>query len=128
MMKTIREIMQSETIAVRPEDSVQHALELLIEHSISGLPVTDAADRIVGVVSERDVLKLFYEPEARTVAAVMTKDPVSISVDSPLVEVFDCLMANDFRRVLIHDGAKLVGLVSRADLMPTILEALIERV
>ena len=127
-MKTIREIMQSETIAVRPEDSVHRVLELLIEHSISGLPVTNADDHIVGVISERDVLKLFYEPEAHSVAAVMTSDPITIGVDSPLVDVFDCLMANDFRRVLIHDENKLVGLVSRADLMPTILEALIERV
>jgi CBS domain-containing protein len=127
-MKAIREIMQCETIVVRPDDSVHRALELLIEHSISGLPVTDADDRIVGVISERDLLKLFYQPEAHTVSAVMTRDPVTISVDSPLVDVFDCLMANDFRRVLIHDENKLVGLVSRADLMPTILEALIERV
>ena len=127
-MTTIREIMQSEPIVVQPQDSVHHALELLIENSISGLPVTDANDCIVGVVSERDVLKLFYEPEALTVGAVMTKNPIAISVDSPLVEVFDCLMANDFRRVLIHDQQKLVGLISRADLMPTILEALIERV
>ena len=127
-MKTIREIMQSETIVVQPEDSVHRALELLIEHDISGLPVTNADKRIVGVISERDVLKLFYEPEAHTVSAVMTKNPITISVDSPLVEVFDCLMAHDFRRVLIHDQHKLVGLISRADLMPTILEALIERV
>jgi CBS domain-containing protein len=127
-MKTIREIMQSDTVVVQPEDSVHHALGLLIEHSISGLPVTNADNRIVGIISERDVLKLFYEPEAHTVSAVMTKNPITISVDSPLVEVFDCLMANDFRRVLIHDQHKLVGLISRADLMPTILEALIERV
>jgi len=126
-MKSIREIMQSETIVVRPEDSVHRALELLIEHRISGLPVTDADNRIVGVVSERDLLKLFYESEAHTVSAVMTKKPITISVDSPLVEVFDCLMAHDFRRVLIHDRHKLVGLISRADLMPAILEALIER-
>ncbi len=126
-MTTIREIMQSETIVVQPEDSVHHALELLIEHNISGLPVTDASGRIVGVLSEKDVLKVFYEPEADTVSAVMTKDPTTISVDAPLVEVFDCLMANDFRRVLIHDQQRLVGLVSRSDLMPPILQALIDR-
>ena len=127
-MKTIREIMQSEIIVVQPGDSVRHALEKLIEHSISGLPVTDADNRIVGIISERDVLRLFYEAEAHTVSAVMTKDPITISVDSPLVDVFDCLMAHDFRRVLIHEQHKLVGLISRADLMPTILEILIERV
>ncbi|MBW2384823.1 MAG: CBS domain-containing protein [Deltaproteobacteria bacterium] len=127
-MKTIREVMQPEPIVVHPDDSVHHALELLIEYDICGLPVVDSDGCIVGVLSEKDVLKLFYEPEAHTVDAVMTKDPTTISVDSPLVEVFDCLMANDFRRVLIHDQHKLVGLISRADLMPPILNALLDRV
>jgi CBS domain-containing protein len=127
-MKSIREIMQRQLITVRAGDSVHHALELLIANEISGLPVTDGDDRIVGVISERDLLKVFYEPAANTVSAVMTKDPVAISVEAPLVEVFDCLMANDFRRVLIHDQQRLVGLISRADLMPTILDSLIERV
>lgn len=127
-MKTIQDVMQSAPIVVRPEDSVRQALELLIGNDISGLPVTDDSGRIVGILSEKDVLKLFYEPDARTVESVMTRDPVKVSVDSPLVDVVDCLMANDFRRVLIHEGDKLVGLVSRADLMPAILDALVERV
>jgi CBS domain-containing protein len=74
------------------------------------------------------VLKLFYESDAKTVDSVMTRNPTVIDVDAHLVEVFDCLMANDFRRVLIHDRQKLVGLISRADLMPSILAALAERV
>ena len=76
---------------------------------------------------ERDVLKLFDELDVDTVSDRMTRDPVAICVDSPLVDVFDCLMANDFRRVLIHDQHKLVGLISRADLMPAILDSLIDR-
>jgi len=127
-MKTIQEVMRPAPIAVRPEDSVRQALELLIRYEISGLPVTDDGGRIVGILSEKDVLKLFYEPEARTVESVMTRDPTRVSVDSPLVDVVDFLMANDFRRVLIHDDDKLVGLVSRADLMPAILDALVDRV
>jgi len=127
-MKTIRDVMQSETIVVHPEDSVHHALELLIEYDISGMPVIDSDGRIVGVLSEKDVLKLFYEPDSTSVGSVMTKDPITIAVDAPLVEVFDTLMANDFRRVLIHERHKLVGLISRADLMPTIMDALLERV
>ncbi len=72
-------------------------------------------------------MKVFYEPESRSVGSIMTREPVTIAVDAPLVEVFDCLMEHDFRRVLIHQEGKLVGLVSRADLMPAILEALVER-
>jgi len=126
-MTTIREIMQSEPITVYPESPVQLALELLIDHGISGLPVVDADDKIVGVLSEKDLLKVFYENHTETVEAVMTRDPMTVSVDAPLVDVFDCLMACDFRRVLVHEHGKLVGLISRADLMPTILEALLER-
>ena len=126
-MTTIREIMQSEPITVLPESPLQLALEMLIEYGISGLPVVDADDKIVGVLSEKDLLKVFYENHTKTVEDVMTRDPITISVDAPLVDVFDCLMAYDFRRVLVHEHGKLVGLISRADLMPTILEALLER-
>lgn len=126
-MVTIREIMQARPIVVRPESLLHEALELLIENNISGLPVVDEDGAIVGVLSEKDLLQVFWEKDARTVEAVMTRDPVMVSVDAPLVEVLDCLMVNDSRRVLIHEDKKLVGLVSRADLMPTILEALLAR-
>lgn len=126
-MKTARDIMQSDLIRVRRDESLRRALTLLIDNDISGLPVVDGEGRLVGVLSEKDVLKIFYEPSADSVEAVMTKDPTSLSIDTPLVEVIDCLMANDFRRVFVLDRGKLVGLVSRADLMPTILSALLER-
>jgi CBS domain-containing protein len=126
-MATIREIMQTESITVRPDSPVTLALQLLIDHGISGLPVVDADERIVGVLSEKDLLKVFYEKDVETVAGVMTSNPITVPVDAPLVDVFDCLMANDFRRVLVHEQGRLVGLVSRADLMPTILAALLER-
>jgi CBS domain-containing protein len=126
-MKTIREVMQSPLIVIRRDQSLHRALELLIENNISGLPVVDNEGELVGVVSEKDLLKIFYEPDAHSVESVMTRSPISISVDAELVEVVDCLMASDFRRVFIHDGTKLVGLVSRADLMPSILKALVER-
>ncbi len=106
---------------------MREALELLIEHEISGLPVVDPDGRIVGVLTEKDLLKLFSEPRARTVGSVMTRIPMTIDVDEPLVEVLDCLMTYDFRRVLIQEQGKLVGVVSRADLMPAILSMLVER-
>ena len=126
-MKTIRDLMQPDPIGIRAEESIHHALELLVENRISGLPVVDATGRLVGVLTEKDLLKVFHEPDAHTVESLMSRDPVSISVSSPLVDVVDSLMANDFRRVFIHDGYKLVGLISRSDLMPAILEGLLAR-
>lgn len=126
-MKSIRDVMTTNVIAVRPECSVRAALELLLKHSITGLPVVDGDRRIVGVLSEKDVLKAFYE-DAPDVGALMTKDPETLSVDAALVDVFDVLMANSFRRILIHEKGKLVGLISRSDLMPVVLEALLDRI
>jgi CBS domain-containing protein len=126
-MKTISDIMQPRPIVIRRDGSLHRTLELLIENKISGLPVVDDKGQLVGVLSEKDLLKIFSEVGSHSVESIMTRDPVSISVDAPLIDVVDCLMSNDFRRVFIHDQQKLVGLVSRADLMPAILEALIER-
>ena len=126
-MKTIRDVMRADPFTVHPDTTLHTAVKKLIEHDISGLPVVDDTGTIVGVLSDKDLMKAFYEPDVDTVENVMTHDPVMISVDAPLVDVFDCLMANDFRRVLIHRERKLLGLVSRADLMPPILEVLLDR-
>jgi CBS domain-containing protein len=127
MRKTIRDVMQDRPITVKPEMPLHTAVELLIEHNISGLPVVDDEGLIVGVLADRDLVSVFYKPEADTVESVMTRNPETISVDAPLVDVFDYLMSNDFRRVLIHDRKKLVGLVSRADIMPPLLDVLLDR-
>ncbi len=126
-MKTIRDVMQPDPIQVRSDQTLRQALELLIENGVSGLPVVDEAGRLVGVLSEKDLLKIFYETGASTVESLMSPNPVSFPVDGELVDVVDSLMANDFRRVFVHEGDKLVGLISRADLMPAILNALLER-
>ena len=120
-MKTIRDIMTPDPITIGPDRSLAEAIEMLVEYEISGLPVVAEDDKIVGVLSERDLLKTFQRPDARTVGDLMTADVVSISVDAPLVEVVDIIMSNDFRRVLIHDHGRIAGVVSRADLMPVIL-------
>lgn len=126
-MKSIRDIMEDRPIVVQPHTPLHEALELLTKHEISGVPVVDADGGIVGILSEKDVLKLFWENHASRVEDVMTRAPTTFSVDAPLLDVVDCLMTHDFRRVLVHDQGKLVGLVSRADLMPAVIEILRER-
>jgi len=126
-MKTIRDVMNDQPISVGPDASLHEAIELLVQHNISGLAVVEPDGTILGVFGDRDLLKVFYEPEAHSIRSVMKRDPETFSVDAPLVDVFDYLMSEDFRRVLIHEDNKLVGLVSRADLMPAILDVLLDK-
>lgn len=119
---TIRDVMTADVRTLREATPVEDALDLLITHHISGAPVVDDRGRLVGVITEADLLKLFWEHQARTVGEVMTRNPESFHVDAPLSEVVDCLMTHHFRRVLIRDQDNVcVGLISRSDLMPSIL-------
>jgi CBS domain-containing protein len=124
----ICDTMQKGPIAIRPESPLNRAVALMIEHGISGLPVVDAEGRIVGALNESDLLKILYEPHATNVASVMTRDPAVVSVRAPLVDLVDQLMASDFRRVLVQEDGKLVGIVTRSQLLPAILERLEEKV
>jgi CBS domain-containing protein len=118
---TIRDVMQSQLVTVRPESLLGPAVTVMIEQQVSSLPVVDAEGRIVGALNQKDLLKVFYELDATTVASVMTTDPIVVSIRAPLIDVVDQLMSTNFRRVLIHDGGRLVGVVVRTHLMPAVL-------
>lgn len=118
---TVRDVMQTQLSTVRPESPLGPAVTMMIEMEVSSLPVVDAEDRVVGALNQKDLLKVFYHLDATTVASVMTTDPIVMSIGSPLIDVVDQLMSSDFRRVLIHEEGRLVGVVVRTHLMPVVL-------
>jgi CBS domain-containing protein len=123
---TIRDIMQTNLSTIRPESPLGPAVTMMIEKEVSSLPVVDALGRVVGALNQKDVLKVFYNPDATTVGSVMTTDPIVMSIGAPLIDVIDELMSSDFRRVLIHEDDRLVGVVVRTHLLPVVLLAIEE--
>ena len=117
----IRDVMQTQLSTVRPESLLGPAVTMMIELQISSLPVVDAEGRVVGALNQKDLLKVFYEVDAATVASVMTTDPIVMSIGAPLIDVVDQLMSSDFRRVLIQEDGRLVGVIVRTHLMPSVL-------
>lgn len=124
---TIRDLMERDLATVRPESSVGEAVRLMIAHEISSIPVVDEGERIAGALNQGDLMQVFYEPDVRCVADVMTRDPIVLSIDAPFVDVIDQLMASNFRRVLIHEDRRLVGVITRSHVMPALLAVLEER-
>jgi len=126
---TAQSVMRTDLVTVQHDTPVKDAVAQLRHHRISGLPVVDAEGRLVGIVTEKDVMRLLYEEAGslHTVGDLMTPNVRAFHPDDPLGAVCDCLMANHFRRVPIVQDGKLVGLISRADLMDTILEIVAER-
>jgi len=121
---SIRDYMTRDPIRVRFDTPLQGALWLLIKEDLSALPVVDETGAIVGLLNERHVLLAVGNPEGTTIPTIMDTDPVTIEIDEPIVEIVDRLMAINVRQVLVLEDSTLVGVVTRADLMPAILEML----
>ena len=111
---TATDVMTREPIVIRPDASVHEAAELLSEHRISGAPVVGDDGKIVGIVSEYDLIAR----SGTLVREVMTRDVVSVSDSAPIDRVRAILVTQRLKRVPVVDAAgRLVGLISRADLV-----------
>ena len=119
-----KNIMTTDVISVKKNTPIGDAVDLLVENNVTGLPVVDDDMNLVGIISEKDMLSLLSEPEssAGKVEDYMTKDAVSFEQGEDLIAICECLVNNNFRRVPIVDDGRLVGIVSRRDIIKYILE------
>jgi CBS domain-containing protein len=136
------DVMVRDVVTVRPDDTVAEAVRRLAEHDVSALPVVDIDDNVVGVISEADLLHReeigtekhrswwleamtpastlageFAKSHGRRVEEVMSTDVVSAAEDTPLGEIATILERYRIKRVPILRGGKLVGIVSRSNLI-----------
>ena len=109
----VSEIMTTDVITVREEAAVEDAARLLARHRISGLPVVNRSGALTGVVTEYDLLV----KQGATVAEIMTRGVISVSPETDAEEVAHLLANRRVRRVPVLDGGRLVGIVSRSDLV-----------
>jgi len=124
MLKAI-DIMTTSVISIKKDVPIYDALELMLDNKISGIPVVDDDMFLIGILSERDVLRLFYESqdgEGLTVDEFMTQPAVHFDEQESLLDICDCLCDNYFRRVPVTSKGKLVGIVSRVDIIKDILK------
>jgi len=145
----VRDVMTSDPITVTPDATVTEAAHLIVDNHIGALPVIEEG-KLIGIVTEGDLIlqdvKLEYptyihllggmiqyppatakfESElkkavAANVRAVMTEDPTTISVDATVEDAATMLVERDVSRLPVMDGEKLVGVVSKSDIVRSLL-------
>lgn len=124
-MLKAKDIMTENVVSVKKDTPIYEALELLAKYNITGIPVVREDMILVGVLSEKDVLRLFYAHEGEeegTVNDFMTQPAVHFDKDESLLDICDCLTNNYFRRVPVTSEGKLVGIISRKDVINYILQ------
>jgi CBS domain-containing protein len=107
------DVMTTRVITVTENQTKQQAARLLADHRISGLPVVNDAHTVVGVVTEYDVIS----KEGQTVGEIMTRGVISVTPDTDLEDVGHILVHERIKRLPVLDSGRLVGIVSRADLV-----------
>lgn len=141
MMK-VADVMVKEVLSVGPEASVREVASIMLERHISGMPVVDGGGRVLGIVSEGDLirrpeietdrvkagwLRLFLSDEQRArdfvkshgrkVGEVMTKPAISVAPDTQLAEAVQLMTRHRVKRLPVVEHGKLAGLVTRTDLL-----------
>jgi CBS domain-containing protein len=122
---TAEQIMTPDVITIAPDASIHDAIELLLACRISGLPVVDRGGVLVGILSEYALLALAYDQSVthQTVAQHMTREVISVDASTPANRVADQLIVNRVHRLPVIRNGKLVGLISRSDVLRALYRA-----
>ena len=141
------QIMTSEVITVGADANVVEAIKMMIDNQVSGLPVVDPAGHLIGIISQGDFIRRaeigtqrkrarwltfltgprqaaldFSREHGRKVADIMTANPVTITEDAPLEQIVQIMESRNVKRVPVMRGDRLVGMVTRADFLPALVE------
>jgi CBS domain-containing protein len=124
-MLTARDIMTERVVTIGPTCTIQEAIELLLAERISGLPVIDARGRLVGIVTEFALLAVAYDESVLgdAVSQHMTIDLLTVEASDPIRKVADMCVLHRVRRVPVMENGRLVGLISRCDVLRAIYES-----
>lgn len=128
---TVADVLSSKGNAIysiRPQDTLGHAVEVLRDKHIGAVVVTDANGALMGILSERDIVRKLAETPGSTlphkVEEVMTKDVKTVAPEEPLVSVLKTMTAGRFRHMPVTDSTGLVGMITIGDAVNYRLTAL----
>src|SRR6476646_833661 len=112
----VKEVMTANVISVLEDSRIEDTARILARHGISGVPVVNSAGALVGMVTEYDLIS----KQGQTVADIMSRGAISVTEDTDVEEVAHILTNRRIRRVPVLRGDRLVGIVSRSDLVKQI--------
>ena len=119
-MAKARDIMTDTVVSVKKDTPMIEVAQLLALNDITGIPVVDDEMYLEGIISEKDILDLFevmQYVESRAVNSSMSHEVFSCDVEDDLDKVCRCLQENTFRRIPVTEEGKVVGIISRHDLI-----------
>ena len=119
---TVAEAMTRDPLTFRPDTAIGNAVSSMLSHKVSGAPVLDAAGALAGVITAKDCFRAalhasYHQEWSRTVGDYMTDRVETLDAETDLVTAAQRFMERDFRRFPVTSDGRLVGIVTRLDLL-----------
>jgi CBS domain-containing protein len=111
-----KDVMTRDIITVSPSTKVKSLAMILIKNQISGAPVANKDGKILGIVSEADIVA----KKGKDAKAIMSKKVISVRQDASVEEIAQLMVTHAIKRLPVIDGGKIIGIVSRADIVNAI--------
>jgi CBS domain-containing protein len=118
----VRDYMSRQPLTARPDDEIMHVVYRLTQHDVSGVIVVDEDAAVVGILTERDCIRMavtagYHDQLGGTVAEYMTSAVHSVAADDNILDLAELFARSPFRRCPVVDDGRLVGLISRRDVL-----------
>jgi CBS domain-containing protein len=123
-MLKAKDVMTKEVLTIGPEATLAEAIEVLIEKKISGMPVVNDSGEVVGIISEKDILNFAFDGHLHNtrVKEAMSVNIVSFPPDADINSIALAIADRHFRRVPVIENGKIVGIISRRDIIRVALK------
>ncbi len=119
------DIMNRPVVAAAPDTSARDVAIQMLMGGFSGMPVTDREGKVLGIVSELDIIRVLRSGKSLDATAaqeIMTREVIAVDVSASVEEVMETIDTHRVVRVPVTDDGKLVGIISRPDILRAYLE------
>jgi CBS domain-containing protein len=109
-------------VTLHPEMDVLEALRILVEERLSGAPVLDQIGNLVGILTERDCMRIalgagYHSEDGGRVEHFMSREVVTVDAGTPVIELAERFAASNFRRLPVIEQGRVIGIISRRDVL-----------
>jgi len=124
-MLTAAAIMTDGLVTIHADAPLKDAIETLLTHQVTGLPVTDDDGHLVGIITEFALLAMAYEHDVRhdTVARHMTREVICADVNTPLNRIVDLFILHRVRQMPVLKNERLAGMITRRGVLNALVSS-----
>lgn len=124
-MLSAEQIMTTNVVTITPDGTIKDAIELMVSRRVSGLPVVDEQGALIGILTEFALLGLAYDGEIMndSVESHMTRETMTVEAKDCVNKIADLCIIHRIHRLPVLENGRLVGLVSRGDILKALYEA-----